>query len=177
MECRIYKYDKDYRVNKEMEGIEFYIRLENKQQLVDFLIIFLDSNLEKIKKIDFDTQGIFEKLNPMETLLIKDKLLESIKKYINNEFNYKECNLKYGIKRMEQLKKIINNDQEENAMKDIKNVEIKITIDCDGKTIGEKSFINVDELNGDISLEKAIIKLSHRQIEDLIKVLRKEYNL
>lgn len=65
-------------------------------------------------------------------------------------------------------------------MKDIKNIEIKITISCDGKTIGEKSFINVDELNelnGDIYLEKAIIKLSHRQIEDLIKVLRKEYNI
>ena len=65
-------------------------------------------------------------------------------------------------------------------MKDIKNVEIKITICCDSKTIGEKSFINVDELNelnGDISIEKAIIKLYHRQIEDLIKVLRKEYNL
>ena len=41
MECRIYKYDKDYRVNKEMEGIEFYIKLENKQQFVDFLVIFL----------------------------------------------------------------------------------------------------------------------------------------
>ena len=62
-------------------------------------------------------------------------------------------------------------------MKDIKNVEIKITINCDGKTIGERSFINFDELNGDISIEKAIIKLSRRQIEDLIKILRKEYNL
>ena len=76
----------------------------------------------------------------METLLIKDKLLESIKKYINNEFNYKECNLKYGIKRTEQLKKIINNDQVENTMKDIKNVEIKITIDCDGKKNRRKKF-------------------------------------
>lgn len=62
-------------------------------------------------------------------------------------------------------------------MKDVKNVEIKITIGCDGKTIGERSFINAEELNGDMSLEKAIVKLSHRQIEDLIKVLRKEYNL
>lgn len=62
-------------------------------------------------------------------------------------------------------------------MKDIKNVEIKITINCDGKTIAERSFINFDELNGDISVEKAIIKLSHSQIEDLIKVLKKEYNI
>jgi|GEM_PF-5310684 len=62
-------------------------------------------------------------------------------------------------------------------MKDIKNVEIKITINCDGKTIGERSFINFDELNGDVSVEKAIIKLSHSQIEDLIKVLKKEYNI
>lgn len=62
-------------------------------------------------------------------------------------------------------------------MQDIKNIEINITIDCDGKTIGERGFINVDELNGDISIEKAIIKLYHRQIEDLIKVLRKEYNI
>lgn len=62
-------------------------------------------------------------------------------------------------------------------MKDIKNVEIKITINCDGKTIGERSFINFDELNGYVSVEKAIIKLSHSQIEDLIKVLKKEYNI
>lgn len=62
-------------------------------------------------------------------------------------------------------------------MKDIKNVEIKITINCDGKTIAERSFINFDELNGDVSVEKAIIKLSHSQIEDLIKVLKKEYNI
>ena len=62
-------------------------------------------------------------------------------------------------------------------MKDVQNVEIKITINCDGKTIAERSFINFDELNGDISVEKAIIKLSHSQIEDLIKVLKKEYNI
>lgn len=62
-------------------------------------------------------------------------------------------------------------------MKDVQNVEIKITINCDGKAIGERSFINFDELNGDVSVEKAIIKLSHSQIEDLIKVLKKEYNI
>lgn len=37
-------------------------------------------------------------------------------------------------------------------MKDVQNVEIKITINCDGKTIGERSFINFDELNGETKL-------------------------
>lgn len=58
-------------------------------------------------------------------------------------------------------------------MKDIKNIEIKIIIDCNEKRIGESSIINVNKLNKDISLEQAIVKLSHRQIEDLIEVLKK----
>lgn len=177
MDWKIYKYDKNYKKDKKNDDIEFYIQLKNKQRYSKFLITFLDSNFENIKRINFDFQGIFEELNQIETLLIKDKFLESIKRYINNDFNYKKYNLEYESKRIEELKKIINDDEGEFIMKDIENVEIKITIDCDGKTIGERGFINVDELNGDISIEKAIKKLSHRQIEDLIKVLRKEYNL
>lgn len=116
MKWKIYKVDRliqefdgennaKFIIRKEIEEIKFWVKLEYKNESSAFSITFPDSKLENIKRIEFAEEYDLIELDEIETLIMKDKFLKAIKKYIKSGKIYTWYN--YGEYYKERVNEII----------------------------------------------------------------------
>lgn len=83
----------------------FVIKMNYKNENFNFSIFFENDDLLTIQEINFLDYKKIEKLNEIETIIFKEKIVEAIKKYINSKKIYIYCD--YGKSYKRKIKTII----------------------------------------------------------------------